>query len=397
MSRRSHLRRPTPAWALGLATACLVFLVVESASSLALHVLEARGILYRTISLSLSHSQRETLAHVASRGEVYLDHDAELGWSPRPLGHSELYRANAAGLRAEREYPLVPPAGIARIAAFGDSYTHGDWVAFGDTWEARAETRLPAAEILNFGVSGYGLDQAYLRYLHLGRRYGAKVVLIGFMSGDYARVTSTFRLFNYHDSQIPFAKPRFRLENGALTLLPNPMQRPEDYARLLDGGAALAQLGANDFEYQRRIPESPLDVLATVRALRLAWQRWQAPPQSPPLQENGLYNPASEAFALNVALVDAFVAAVRADGARPLVVFFPGADALRKDPPPAYEPLRSTLEERGVPTFDTYPAVREADAESHDPPLYRIGHFSARGNDVVAAALAPRLAALAQR
>lgn len=380
--------------------ALFVLAVAEGASFLALRVLDARGVRFRPAAAAFSSTQREILEAVVSDRARYLDHDPELGWSPRPGAATPRYRANAAGIRADRDYPLAPPAGLTRIAACGDSFVHGDFVGAEHTWERRLEALLPATEVLNFGVSGYGVDQAYLRYRRLARRYGPRIVVIGFMTHDLGRATSTFRLFHFRGSEIPFAKPRFVLENGALRLLPNPIQRREEYRGLLDDPeATLARIGARDFEFQRESPHGPLDVFASVRAARLAWTLWIDPPREPaPLRPDGFFDTRSEAFALNLALFQAFADAVRADGALPLVVFFPGTE----DPilesrrsGPTYAALRDAAIARGIPVFDAFDAVDALVARKGLKAAYRYDHYTAEGNAAVAAALAPRLAALA--
>jgi hypothetical protein len=262
---------------------------------------------------------------------------------------------------------------------------------------------VPGIEVLNFGVSGYGIDQAYLRYLRDGRRHRPHVVILGFMTDDFARAVSSYRLFQLHDSRIPFAKPRFVVENGALRLLPNPLPSRTDYDRLLDDETAgFALLGANDFEYSRRPHASPFDVFATVRVTRLAWDRWVVSPRRrASLTRTAGFNPRAEAFAVNVAVFEAFAAAVRSDGAVPLVVSFPGRtdrryyDRAREAP---YAVLRTALEARGIPALDTWDALGSPSLSSSPQgrdALYRAGHCSPAGNRVVAAFLAPRLAALA--
>ena len=42
-------------------------------------------------------------------------------------------------------------------------------------------------EVINFGVGGFGLDQAYLRYLEDGIQYKSHIVMIGFMSENIYR------------------------------------------------------------------------------------------------------------------------------------------------------------------------------------------------------------------
>ena len=49
----------------------------------------------------------------------YLTYSAALGWTIKPGGRGESYRANAQGIRADREFARVPPPGSLRIAAFG--------------------------------------------------------------------------------------------------------------------------------------------------------------------------------------------------------------------------------------------------------------------------------------
>jgi hypothetical protein len=75
-----------------------------------------------------------------------------------------LYVSNSAGIRSNREYNLIAPPGVTRIVAFGDSFTHGDEVPNQETWEYLLEQSRDEVEVMNFGVQGYGADQAYLRY-----------------------------------------------------------------------------------------------------------------------------------------------------------------------------------------------------------------------------------------
>ena len=49
-------------------------------------------------------------------------------------------------------------------SAFGDSFTYGDEVGGNEAWAFLLSQKL-GCEIENFGVNGYGLDQAYLKYL----------------------------------------------------------------------------------------------------------------------------------------------------------------------------------------------------------------------------------------
>ena len=90
--------------------------------------------------------------------------DSLLGWRYRPGYSSETDHLNAQGLRARREYAPIPATGTWRVAAFGDSFVYGNEVRDEDTWCALLEAGAGDLEVLNYGVGGYGLDQAFLRF-----------------------------------------------------------------------------------------------------------------------------------------------------------------------------------------------------------------------------------------
>ena len=58
---------------------------------------------------------------------------------------------------------------LLRLAVFGDSFTHCDEITYQNCWTSRLESLWPNTEVLNFGVPGFGPDQAWLRYQRDGR------------------------------------------------------------------------------------------------------------------------------------------------------------------------------------------------------------------------------------
>jgi hypothetical protein len=157
-------------------------------------------------------------------------YDAQTGWKPRPhiSTHNGNYRYNSVGIRSQpKEYNLKPAAGVLRIALFGDSFTHGDDVPFYETWGAQLEAILneqgTPAEVINFGVSAYGMDQAYLRWQTFGKTYSPHIVLFGFQAENVNRNVNMLRAFYAGGTGIPFSKPRFVLEqNNTLRLINSP-------------------------------------------------------------------------------------------------------------------------------------------------------------------------------
>jgi hypothetical protein len=88
-----------------------------------------------------------------------------------------------------------------------------------------------------------------------------------------------------------------------------------------------------------------------------------------------------------------FAAEVRADGATPVVLIFPGEgeiEAARDGRPAFYAPLLNTLEQRGIPVIDLTPVLGAA-AREHPFAEVIQGHFRAVGNSAVARTLADRL------
>jgi hypothetical protein len=126
----------------------------------------------------------------------YLVYDNLMGWTVGPNRRSAngLYFSSAEGIRA-------PHVGVSfakltketRIALVGDSYTFGEEVRYEDTFGYLLEKALgPEFQVLNFGVVGYGVDQAYLRYEKDIRQWKPKVVIFNFIAADLDRSLTVY-------------------------------------------------------------------------------------------------------------------------------------------------------------------------------------------------------------
>lgn len=367
------------------------YLLLEAGAWTGLRVLRAtRGIDYDPLILdSLPSRQREIIDRLVGEKTRYQVFSADLGWTIKPGGEQPpLYRASAQGIRADREYAPVPHDDTLRVAAFGDSFTHGDGVANGDTWESRLESLLPGTEVLNFGVGGFGLDQAFLRYRHDGAKYQPAVVLIGMMSENIRRHVNAYRPFYTPQTGQPLSKPRFLLRGDTLELVPNPIRTREELSQLLDDpGPLLRRLGATDWYYGQRYRASPFDVSPLVRLAKIALRivRREREPVA-----DGEYQVESEAYRVTVALIDRFAAEVRESGARPLVLLFPDREDIRRlgqDRPPAYQPLLADLDAKNQRYLDLRTAFDVCRAACDLDGLVP-GHYSVAGNQLVARRIA---------
>lgn len=127
-------------------------------------------------------------------------------------------KSSAQGLRALRNYSLVPPEDTLRVAAFGDSFVFGDYQPEHTIWTYFLEKSMGQLEVLNFGVSGYGLGQSYLRYLKDGLRYNPDVIifnyiLLGARDQVVSEVSKENRLNLKHSA---FYRVQLREEEGHL-------------------------------------------------------------------------------------------------------------------------------------------------------------------------------------
>ncbi len=377
-----------------IAVILVVWVALEVASLAALPLLRiTRRIVYTPISAtSLSEGHRADLEELLQGRTRYVIHSTALGWTIKPNGRWGLYQANAQGLRADREYDQIPRGGAVRIAAFGDSFTHGDEVGNGETWAVALEARHLGLEVMNFGVGGFGLDQAFLRYQHEGRRYKPAVVLIGFATENIYRHVNTFRPFYMPKTGRPLAKPRFVIEGDRLVLVKNPMQELAQYKDLLaHPDRILPSLGARDFYYHSSSRSGPLDVLPSVRLAKVT--RQQIRDLTGGIVRRGVYNTQAEAYRVTAGIVDAFVEAVTRDGAVPVVLLLPNRLDLaryRRDGTRQYAPLVDHLRSRHYRYVDLLEGLV---AEGGDRQIEDVvpRHYSPRGNQWVAKWLAQYL------
>ena len=145
------------------------------------------------------------------------------GWALKPdlrdvrVFGDQTLSSNSRGLRGTTEYALEKPRDVRRVVVLGDSFTFGEEVSDDDTMAAVLSTMLSGAEVLNFGVHGYGHDQMLVYLREEALRYRPDVVLLGFVDVDVERNILAFR---------DYAKPQYVVENGRLRLtnVPVPTQ-----------------------------------------------------------------------------------------------------------------------------------------------------------------------------
>lgn len=267
-----------------------------------------------------------------------------------------------------------------RVALVGDSYTFCQDVNYENSWGYYLERQLrDPVQVLNFGVPGYGIDQAYLRYLREVRSWHPDVVILSFISHDVLRTTMVYYAISFPSSRLPGAKPRYVVRNERLTLLNVPLPSFETVVR------TQAVAGLPFVEYDRGY--HPSDWVAhwyrvsyLLRFL-VSWNLSWGPLRSDPLDPETTW--------LSQEILRHFVRDVTADGSLPLIVFFPeyqefgqGAGPLMADSQVGLRVLR----EAGVEYHDLTPCMEQV------PGAERFGagwHFTDTANRAVADCLQP--------
>ena len=313
--------------------------------------------------------------------------DPELGWDWIPDSHSPdgLFHINSQGARGTREYPPSPAADRLRLVTVGDSFTFGDEIADDRTFQAQLEQRNPALEVLNLGVSGYGTDQALLRYGRLGADSGARVALIGIMLENIGRNVNRYRPLWTPRTGFAATKPRFKLKDGHLQLIPQPFESAPALHRAIAEGTLLERIAED--EYWLDVPHLPTGRLSSLVRLAGLFAAHRA--RSP---ERLWRDPEGEPFRVTVELLAEFQRAALGAGAEAAaVLIFPAQSdltQLRLQGSPYWRLLLDELERRGIPYIDLSVALSEAqdriDAGEWEAGLYFGAHLSGAGNFIVA-------------
>lgn len=142
--------------------------------------------------------------------------DPDLGFALRPGASwyqndegEAMIRINAAGFR-DRDHDLAKPEGVARVAVLGDSFVEARQVEENERFTAVLAEKC-GADVLNFGVSGYGTGQEYTQLKRDVLAYSPDVVLLTFFPGNDIMNNSAALTNN---PQIPF----YTMSGGELRL-----------------------------------------------------------------------------------------------------------------------------------------------------------------------------------
>jgi len=320
---------------------------IEVASAIAGRMLAARGLFYVTPDL-------------ADWADYLERRDPLLGWPPPSAFGQQAY--DATGSRPIPRFP-DPARTPDCVATFGDSFTFGDEVGPEHAYP-NVLSDLLGCRVGNYGVPGYGTDQAYLRFRERVRD-GARVAVLGHWSEDVIRNVNRYRGF-LAGNALGF-KPRFLAHaDGRLELLPMPDLDADQVAHLADHPELLP--------HEYFFPGGPsgvarLDFPFTLAIARLfqhyrmrAWMH-----DEPSYAQFYAPDHASGALEVTVAILRAFVRDAHERGQGAVVVLIPD----EKD-------LRWAIAGRALPYAPLADALRAAGIEHPDVAEGMLRHLAGR-------------------
>ena len=137
---------------------------------------------------------------------VKVVYDELLGWAPEQNDDNPLGIVREGAYRVETD---------GSVLFYGDSFVEGN-TPEPDRIPQSLDRLITDRVVYNYGVSGYGVDQIYLRLRETHDQFQRPIVLVGLLTSDLDRSVLSFR---------DRPKPRFDIDGNALRLEGVPIAR----------------------------------------------------------------------------------------------------------------------------------------------------------------------------
>lgn len=162
------------------------------------------------------------------------------------------------GVTGHRRSPGYKEHESDKIKTFGDSFVYGFRLSDRETFPYFVEQK-SGWQCLNYGVNGYGTDQALLKYRD--NQVKSTYTILGVLDENIARVVTTWwSFYSFRDvNNIIGTKPRFLMQDQEYVLMPNPVKDYDGLKKLQDP-AFIKTLEARDYwpHYHAAINAPPL-------------------------------------------------------------------------------------------------------------------------------------------
>lgn len=295
--------------------------------------------------------------------------------------------------------PAFPQPGSECLSLYGDSFVFAydvdDQHAWGNALAERLDCRVE-----NFGVAGYGTDQAYLRFVN-NIEDQSPITILGFFPENALRNVNQYRFFLSGGELFSF-KPRFILEDEKLTLIPLPtvtydelptfFQTPEQF---LSHESFLpdSEYGPVNFSFPYTFSlmhtakqEQTINWLLN----KPSWGKFLQPGHS------------THSFEITSAIIEAFMNECAIRAKRCLVILFPSPSSFawyQEHQTLISQPLVDQLTSQDIELLTLTPALAQLlngddFCELLSKPKQCVGHFNNRGNQMIADIVADHLSQL---
>jgi len=369
---------PPRRWLRGAAWAAYAVVATLGLLELTLPLLDARFAPYFRRTLERSPNVREEIRAVLESPTF----DPDLGWTKRPAADN------------------YAPGKDYLAQAYGDSFTQSHLGAEEVAWEDYFE-RSTGHTILNFGVGGYGLDQAVLAFEKWGAEYPGRIALLGLYHQMYRRAHAhhSFYYFRNPEAWRYVFKPMLARKGGGYELLPPPcLDAACLEAVLFDESHPIRRtLAAHDHWYRQNAARPRPGFPRTIAFARAIPELLEHAAEDGGRRD--YFFVTDESVDLAMALVGRFVHTAEERHMMPVMLLIYSATDLeimrrgvRWD-----DALRARLDAAGIASIDTSPYISAAMAGKDLRSLRtEDGHMNESGDRLIAEALAEGLGRLGQ-
>ncbi len=313
--------------------------------------------------------------------DQYTDrHDRRLGWVTPPD------RVDAEGSRPITAFPDCKHARTC-VSLYGDSFIEGAGVDPEHAW-SNVLSKLLNCRVANFGVSGYGTDQALVRFNFNSSDQG-RLVILGFLSENLMRNVNQLRNL-ISPATACLLKPRFIVsEQEKLTLIPIPPLTKEDFTTLKKHPERFLSeeffLPGGPSGYQRMgFPYT----WGIIKAFPIMYRNLLL--HRPTYFE--MYQPGHPSHAMEVTLgiMEEFSREARKRGKQPLILIIPTQFDIiqyQRDEKWVYQPLLDLMARKNLEFIDAGPEIVKYLGDNDVKKVYSPkinNHFNEKGNGLLA-------------
>jgi len=273
------------------------------------------------------------------------------------------------------------------LSLYGDSYVMGSDVTHEHAWANKLAEKL-GCRVTNFGVGGYGIDQAYLRF-ERNHADPANLVILGHSSIDIIRNVN--RLEDLLATGQAFAfKPRFILDaKNQLQLIEMPKLSEEEYYHALGLKQPLLQLEHENFQFDGLAGISRFHfpyIYTLFKSFGDFRFRAKRAGQSPYFEFYQPQHP-TQSLELATALFQIFYQTALQRHQQPIIVFFANDSDMkfyRKTQQWTYQNLLNALDKLQIPYLNFGTILVERIGQQASDDFFKNGHYNEQANQWVA-------------